>query len=79
MNPYEAVLRSTDTSGPSRTGSTTVRGALICARLDLVPDANIGDVLLIDSGVAVAVLSTEPKKPSEESQRTIHHVPGHSR
>ncbi len=49
-----------------------VGGAYTYASLDLVPDARVGDVVLVEAGVAIANVE---KNHGEENP----HVPGNSR
>lgn len=65
MNPYEAILMSIDASGPVPAALVCVRGALTRVRLDLTPEARVGDLVVVDAGVTIAVLSnTEPGPPA---------------
>lgn len=50
----------------------SVRGAVTCVVLDLLPGARVGDEVLIEAGVAIARADMQP---TEEKR----HVPGDSR
>ncbi len=49
-----------------------VGGAYMYASLELVPDARVGDIVLVEAGVAIA--KVEPNQGEENP-----HVPGNSR
>jgi hydrogenase maturation factor len=59
MNQVSGRLEAigVDEAGPI--GTVDVRGARVRVPLLLTPDARVGDLVLIDSGIAVAVLNSE--------------------
>lgn len=58
------VARENDDAGP--VGIMDVRGARVRVPLLLTPDASIGDWLLIDAGVAVALLEISGQRQQQE-------------
>lgn len=49
-------------NGAGPLGKVRIRGALMNVILGLVPEARVGDKVLIDSGVAITTVSDEPKE-----------------
>ena len=49
-----------------RSGDISVRGARVEVSLDLVPEARLGDSVLVHAGVALSVLQGEDPEDTEE-------------
>jgi hydrogenase maturation factor len=79
MNPFQAVLTAIERSETGMIGVVSVRGALVRVRLDLVREASIGDLLLVDAGVAVALLARGHDHHPLHVQEAVDHVSGNSR
>lgn len=56
------VIIGRDGSGP--VGTVDVRGARMRVSLLLTPEARVGDLVLIDAGVAVAILPPDVPAPN---------------
>ena len=76
MNPVVGVLVSITSDDTGPIGTIVVKGVRIKAVLSCVADASIGDTLLIDAGVAVAVLD---RASNHASEGMANHVPGDTR
>ena len=62
MNSVIGTLTDITGSDNERVGTVNVRGAHVKVPLRLVPTAQEGDVILVEAGVAVAILSSK-KQP----------------
>jgi len=60
VNPVSGRLIKIQENEAGLTGTIDVRGARMDALLLLTPGATIGDTLLIEAGVAVAILDRAP-------------------
>lgn len=63
MNPYVGIITSIEPGPPDPVGTIDVRGIRIRIPLLLTPGATVGDSILIDAGVAVAVLERRTEGP----------------
>ena len=52
--------------GTGRRGRVSVRGAVVEVALDLVPEARPGDSVLVQAGVALALLRDEAGAPARD-------------
>ncbi|MBI5463937.1 MAG: HypC/HybG/HupF family hydrogenase formation chaperone [Ignavibacteriales bacterium] len=70
MNLLTGTIREISESGQERVGKVSVNGAIVHVPLLLIPDAKVGDEVLVESGVAIARV----EQPKEQN-----HVSGNSR
>ncbi len=63
MNPVVGRLESLRDLPDGRWGVVDVRGARLEVALDAVPEARVGDSLLVEGGVALALLLEEGGLP----------------
>lgn len=59
MNQVSGRLVAIGTGDAGPVGTVDVRGARIQVPLLLTPEAHVGDLVLVDAGVAVAVLHSD--------------------
>jgi hydrogenase maturation factor len=64
MNLVYAEVLSVCSEHGARTGKVRVRGALNTVPLDLVPDAQPGDTVVVCDGVALGIVNEESKQSS---------------
>ena len=67
MNLFVGRIREIRDNAAERGGQVDVRGARIEVALDLVPEARIGDSVLVHAGVALSVLRGEDDDTEERS------------
>ncbi len=71
MTLVTGVITEILTTPDSRAAKVRVGGAYMHAALELLPDARVGDVVLVESGVALAI-------HREINGEETSHVPGNS-
>jgi len=68
MNLFVGKIVSVRQSGSGRWGAVSVRGACAEVALDLVPQAQPGDSVLLHAGVALALMTEESATQSETGE-----------
>lgn len=64
MSLYVGVLLKITESASGLSGMVSVGGACAEIALDLVPQAQVGDALLVHAGVALTRMAREEREPS---------------
>ena len=68
MSPFVGRIIEARQTPEGREGTVSLRGALRSVALDAVPEAGVGDAVLVEAGAAVAVVRGEAAVSSEEER-----------
>ena len=68
MTLFVARVIETRQTPEGREGTVSLRGALRAVALDAVPEARVGDAVLVEAGAALAVVGEAEMDPSQEER-----------
>lgn len=69
MNLLVGRIIAIESNEDGRMATVSVKGAIARVPLMLIPDATIGDTVLIESGVAIAKVTSQTKKDEQDVSR----------